>query len=55
MIETLDDFAKAFFEDEELFNGLCEFVGAAIKLTDARIKATDKMFERIYGIERESK
>lgn len=48
MIETLDDFAKAFFEDEKLFANLCEFVGAMMKLSDARSEATDKMFERIY-------
>jgi len=54
-INTLDEFAKAFFEDEELFNGLCEFVGAMIKLSDARGKATDKALKRIYGIEGEPK
>ncbi len=55
MIETLDGFAKAIFEDEELFNGLCEFVGAMMKLTDARSEITEKALKRIYGIEGEQK
>ena len=52
MIETLDDFVEAIFEDEELFNGLCSFVGAMIKLTNARSEITEKALNRIYGIER---
>ncbi|KKN68781.1 hypothetical protein LCGC14_0448010 [marine sediment metagenome] len=55
MIETLDDFAKSIFEDEELFNDLCEFAGAMMKLSDARSEATEKAIKRIYGIEGEQK
>ena len=53
MIETLDDFAKTIFEDEELFNNLCDFVEAAIKLSATRSEATDKILKRIYEIEEE--
>lgn len=48
-IKTLDEFAKVFFKGEELFNGLCKFVGAMMKLTDARSEITDRAIKRIYG------
>lgn len=50
-IETLDDFTKMFFEDEELFIGLCELGKAMIEATHAQDKIIRKSRERIYGIE----
>lgn len=48
MVNSLDEFAKMIFEDEELFNGLCDVVKAGMELVDARDKAGEKALRNIY-------
>lgn len=48
MIETLDDFAKAIFEDEENFALLCNLVKSMFELQNARDKAGEKLLKMVY-------